>query len=155
MQANYETVFEIGFRSFPWARLVHPFIFIVFGLLLMGLLKGRKVYLVTGAFVASSASIFFLISLLIFIPNFLKQRNSYVSGTSSVVEGVVEGFSPAPTLGPARESFSVSGVLFSYNALDDTPCFHNAPIHGGPIRGGLDVRIHYDGGCIQRVDVRR
>jgi hypothetical protein len=59
----------------------------------------------------------------------------------------------APALGPAIESFSVSGTPFSYNALDDTPCFHNAPVHRGPIREGLNVRLHYYEGCIQRVEV--
>ena len=103
---------------------------------------------------ASLASLFLLISLVIFIPNFIKLRSAYVSGKSAIVEGAVENFRPAPTIGPARESFSVQGIIFSYNVLEDTPCFHDVPLHGGPIRGGLDVRIHYNEGCIQRVDIR-
>ena len=94
---------------------------------------------------SSLASIFFIISLAVSITQFVRLRSAYVSGRSSVVEGVVEDFQSAPALGPAWESFSVRGIIFSYNALDDTPCFHNAPIHGGPIQGGLDVRIHYNG----------
>jgi len=152
-QGNYHTAFQMGFRSFPWAAVAHPLIFVAIGLLLVRFLKDRKPYLVIGIFMASLASLFVLLSLMNFIPKFLKLRSAYVSGRGSTVEGLVENFRPAPTLGPARESFSVRGVWFSYSALDDTPCFHNAPLHSGPIRDGLDVRIHYDEGCIQRVDV--
>jgi hypothetical protein len=154
-EANYQTIFEIGFRSFPWARVAHPLVFVAVGLLLVRFLKSRQIYLVMGIFIASLASFFFLISLVVFVPQFVALRSAYVSGRSSIVEGTVENFHPAPALGPARESFSVRGVIFSYNALDDTPCFHNAPYHGGPIRDGLDVRIHYNEECIQRVDIRR
>jgi hypothetical protein len=140
---SYRTVFELGLRSFPWARVLHPVLFIVIELLLFRFGKRRQIYQAVGLIVASLASMFFLISLVVFIPEFLKLRSAYVSNRSSVIEGVVEDFRPAPALGPARESFSIRGVVFSYNAFDDTPCFHNAPIHSGPIRGGLDLRIHY------------
>jgi hypothetical protein len=99
------------------------------------------------------ASLFLLISLVTFVPNFVKLRTAYVSGKSLIVEGIVKDFRPAPTIGPARESFSVDGIVFAYNALDDSPCFHNAPFRRGPVREGLDVRIHYYKGCIQRIEV--
>jgi hypothetical protein len=99
------------------------------------------------------ASIFLLISLLAFIPNFVKLRSAYVSGKSLVVAGVVQDFRPAPALGPATESFSVNGVSFSYYAGADTPCFTNAPFRKGPIRNGLNVRVHYYKDCIQRFEV--
>jgi hypothetical protein len=152
-QENYQTIFELGFRSFPWASVGRLLIFIASGLLLARLFKSKSLCVVVGLFVASIASLILLASLVVFVPNFIKQRSSYVSGKSSLVEGVVENFHPAPTLGPARETFSVHGILFSYNALDDMPCFHDAPLHGGPLREGLGVRIHYYEGCIQRIDV--
>jgi hypothetical protein len=153
LQANYQTIFEIGFRSLPWTRLMHPLVFVAIGLLLVRFHKS-KIYRVMGVFVALLASFFFFIWLVVFIPQFVALRSAYVSGKSSIVEGTVENFHPAPALGPARESFSVHGVIFSYNALEDTPCFHSAPYHFGPIRAGLDVRIHYDEECIQRVEIR-
>jgi hypothetical protein len=152
---SYETIFELGFRSFPWTRVIQPIIFLTVGLLLIPLFKSKNFYFIVGVFVASMASLFLLISLVNVIPNFVKLRTAYVSGKSLVVEGIVQNFRPAPTIGPAKESFSVDGILFTYNALDDSPCFHNAPFRGGPVREGLDVRIHYYEGCMQRIEVSR
>jgi hypothetical protein len=150
---KYETIFELRFCSFPWTRVIQPLIFLTVGLLLIPIFKTKKFYVVVGVFVASMASLFLLISLVTFVPNFVKLRTAYVSGKSLIVEGIVKDFRPAPTIGPARESFSVDGIVFAYNALDDSPCFHNAPFRRGPVREGLDVRIHYYKGCIQRIEV--
>jgi len=150
---NYQTIFELGFRSFPWPRVVQPFIFLIIGLLFVRLFQGEKFYFIVGILVASTASIFLLISLVIVIPDFVKLRSAYMSGKGAVVTGVVQKFQPAPAIGPARESFSINEALFSYNVLDDTPCFHNSPLHSGPIHEGLNVRIHFFEGCIQRVEV--
>jgi hypothetical protein len=150
---NYQTVFEIGLSSFPWGGVAHPLSFVGIGLLLCLFARSKKVYLLIGVSMASLASIFSLILLVIAVPNFIKLRSAYTSGKSSIIEGVVENFRPAPTIGPASESFSVRGVILSYNALEATPCFHNAPLHAGPIRDGLGVRIRYYEGCIERVDI--
>jgi len=150
---NYQTIFELGFRSFPWARMIQPLAFLIIGLMFIRLHNNRKVFIVVGVFVASMASLILLTSLVIFVPDFFKLRSAYVSGKSAIVQGVIKDFHRAPTTGPATESFLVNGVNFSYNALDATPCFHNKPFHHGPIREGLEIRIHYFGGCIQRIDV--
>ena len=128
------------------------------GLLLFRLCKNKRAYRALaafGVFALVVGSLLFLVSAGTYIPEFVQLRNAYVSGRSSVVEGIVENFHPAPILGRARESFSVGGVVFSYNALGTTPCFHNAPLHWGPVRDGLEVRIHYNEGCIQRVEIGR
>jgi hypothetical protein len=152
-QADYKTVFEIGLGSFPWASAARPLIFVVIGALLVRFVKRKRIYVVMGILGVAFGTLIFVTLLVIFVPNFVKLRSAYVSGRSSIVEGVVENFHPAPALGPATESFSVNGMSFSYNALDNTPCFHNAPIHAGPIRSGLHVRIYYNEACIQRVDI--
>ncbi len=154
MTGEFRNVFEIGIRSFPWVRLLQPMVFVAIGALLVRFLKNRMAYVIVGACTAAMASIFFLLLLVTFTTNFLRLHAAYVSGKSTVVDGLVENFRPAPTIGASRESFTVGGVLFSYNALEDTPCFHNSPLHKGPIRAGLEVRIFYNDGCIQRVDVR-
>jgi hypothetical protein len=150
---TYQTIYELGFRSFPWLRVIQPIAFLATGILLIRLFKKKGLYVILGGFVASMASLFLLLSLVIFVPDFIKLRTAYVSGKSEVLEGVVHDFRPAPTIGPGRESFLAGGVSFSYNVLDDTPCFHNAPHHSGPIREGLNIRIHYYENCIQRVEI--
>jgi hypothetical protein len=152
---GYNTVFEIGFRSFPWNVLFHPVPFILIGLLLFRFGKGKQIYLATGIILAAVAAIFVLIGAISLVPKFVEIRHSYKTGNSSSVEGIVENFHAAPALGAAEESFSVRGVKFSYNTLEPTPCFHNGPFRKGPIRAALDVRIFYQDGCIQRVDIRK
>ena len=153
MANNYRTIFELGFHSFPWSRVIQPIVFIIMGLLLIKFLRAKRYFVIVGVFVASMACLVLLTSLVIFIPNFVSLRSAYASGRSTILEGVIRDFHPAPTRGPAIESFMVGGETFSYNALDDTPCFHNAPFRKGPIQEGLDVRIHYSDGCIQRIEV--
>jgi hypothetical protein len=154
LQPDYQTVFEIGIGSFPWTGLLHPVPFIIIGALLLRFSRGKQIYKIAGAIVAAFATFFLLIAAMTFVPEFVKLRRTYRSGDSSLVEGIVENFQPAPVLGALRESFSVHGVVFSYFPGDATPCFHNDPARRGPIRPGLDVRIYYKDGCIQRVDIR-
>ena len=60
-QGNYQTIFEIGFRSFPWGEVAQPLIFVAIGLLVVRFLKNKRIYFVMGVFVASMASLFVLI----------------------------------------------------------------------------------------------
>ena len=41
-QGNYQTIFEIGFRSFPWEKVAQPLIFVALGLVLVRFLKPKK-----------------------------------------------------------------------------------------------------------------
>jgi hypothetical protein len=152
---NYQTIFEIGFHSFPWGGILHPIPFVLVGVLLFRFGRSKQIYQAVGIVVAALATLFFFFLALSLVPTFIELRHAYKSGNSLIVEGVVRDFHPAPDLGAAQEFFNVNGINFSYNALDWTPCFHNAPVHKGPIRSGLNVRILYKDGCIQRVDVRR
>lgn len=72
-------------------------------------------------------------------------REALRSGHAKVVEGVVEDFHPMPPAGHDTERFTVQGVPFKYSDFILTPGFHNTSSHGGPVRAGLHVRIHYDG----------
>lgn len=153
--SNYQTIFQIGPSSFPWTQLLHPIPFIVIALVLLLFPSGKQILKIFGALIAFLSTLFLIIMVVVLVPNFLKQRRAYVNGGSSVVEGTIQDFHAMPALGPANESFTVQGVPFSYNVLDATPCFHNAPPHKGPVRPGMDVRIYYRDGCIQRVDVRQ
>ena len=63
--------------------------------------------------------------------------------TTSVVEGRVENFNPAPAEGHQDETFTVKGVPFAYSDYVITGGFNQTQAHGGPIHEGLLVRIHY------------
>jgi hypothetical protein len=105
-------------------------------------------------FVALSAGIlFFVLKVTVTLPEFLKARNEYVAGKTAVVEGIVHDFQPAPQRGLLIESFKVGETVFIYEAYSNSPCFHNAPIHAGPVREGQVARISYYKDCIQRVDI--
>lgn len=148
----YRTVFEIGLRSFPWSAFRHAAIILLVGIAVCVLSRHETSGVIGLVAIALSALMALDLSVVL-IPQFLSLRLAYVNGKTSVVEGTVENFDPMPLLGPAKESFSVSGVTFSYNVLDETPCFHDAPPHKGPIRQGQFVRIHYENECIQRLDI--
>lgn len=75
------------------------------------------------------------------------------------VSGEVEGLSETPSLGWRTESFSVSGVRFSYSAFHYTHAFRTPRSLGGPLREGLPVRIRYGsfpfGNLIVRIEAPR
>lgn len=75
-----------------------------------------------------------------------------------VVEGAVENFHPMPVTGHDQEHFTVQGVYFAYSDYSVTSGFNNTSSHGGPIREGLYVRIHYTGsvtrGTIVKLEIR-
>ena len=48
-----------------------------------------------------------------------------------------------PYEGHATEHFVVNGVRFEYSDFEVTSGFNNTSSHGGPVRQGLYVRIHY------------
>jgi hypothetical protein len=74
---------------------------------------------------------------------FLAARSAVSSGQAQVVEGTVTDFHPAPREGHEDESFTVNGVRFTYSDYALTGGFRQTASHGGPVRGGLHVKIHY------------
>lgn len=64
-------------------------------------------------------------------------------GGATVVEGKVERFEPEPSNGKGGEHLSVGGVAFEYSSRDAASGFRWTATQGGPMREGLDVRIHY------------
>jgi len=154
-QPQYETIFHIGLRSFPWSFMFPFILLIAVGCVLIRFNGGQQLRLAVGYIFVIFCSFMIVLVNLVLIPKFYEARHAYLSGDSSIVEGTVEDFQPMPALGVADESFSVNGTKFSYNVLDSNPCFHNMPPHRGPIHSGLQVRIYFKDWCIQQVDVRR
>jgi hypothetical protein len=149
MPQEYQTVFQIGLKTFPWAHALHPGILVAIGFALFRYSK-QNIFRIFGFAGFAFGLIFLVISCLTIIPTFANARHAFVNGQSSVIEGPIANFLPKPALGEAKESFTVLGVSFSYNVLDSNGCFHDDP---AIIRAGLDVRIYYHAACIQRVDL--
>ena len=151
---EFQTVFEIGWRTFPWKGVVGPLLVGIAGLAMFktagqnGLRQGVGFLLMLAGFGMSA-----LIGLTD-ISAWQDARAHYLRGDTKVVEGTVENFQPPPYIGPTRESFTVGKVTFVYYPGSSTPCFANSPLRRGPIRSGAIVRIHYFEGCIQRVDIQ-
>lgn len=70
-------------------------------------------------------------------------RSALANRRCEVAEGRVTNYSPMPVEGHKEESFTVNGVRFHYSDFALTAGFNNATSLGGPIREGLQVRIHY------------
>jgi hypothetical protein len=153
MPAEYQTVFELGLRSFPWSEILGPILFAMVGLAFFRFSK-REMWRLIGGLMFAFGTLLGVILCMTEIPRFIELRRAYADGQSHVVEGPVENFQPMPYLGPQRESFSVGGVNFSYYPDDSTPCFTDVPPRRGPIRPGQFVRVHYDNECIQRLEIR-
>jgi hypothetical protein len=155
MEASYQTAFEIGLRSFPWAFFAIPVGFVIVGSLLIRFPRGKQIRQAVGGILV----IFSIFGIVLIgggaIADFLEYRSAYARGDFSVIEGTVYNFHPMPYEGHQQESFTVNGVSFYYSDFDSSPCFHNSASHGGPIRPGLAVRIAYHRGCILRLDIRR
>ena len=76
-------------------------------------------------------------------------------GHCQIVEGQVIDFDPMPAAGHKNESFVVGGHRFAYSDYGGGAGFHNARSHGGPVHGGIYVRIHYYGEAIARLEIAR
>lgn len=85
--------------------------------------------------------------------DYLKVRSALSRGAFEVVEGAVDNFVPQPREGHAMESFTVSGVPFKYSDYVVTAGFHQSQSHGGPITGGLHVRIGHLNGEILKLEI--
>ena|SRR5438067_4490624 len=110
-------------------------------------------------FIPCAAIPFIALWLLIWVvgtgTQYFSLRRALQSGQCAVVEGIVTDFQPMPSTGHGNESFTVSGVHFSYSDFSITPGFRRTNYRGGPMRAGLHVRIHYRGKDIARLEIAR
>lgn len=116
--------------------------------------KAQRAQLIAGLAIILGICMALLLSISV-VPFFFRMRNDFASGKTTAIEGPIENFRPALKIGPATESFSVGDVTLTYDTFDDSPCFHNQKPFDGIIHDGLKVRIFYNNGCIQQIDLIR
>jgi len=102
---------------------------------------------------AVTGLILFVVSLTGSVIEYKQLHHAYNSGRYSLVEGLVDNFSPMPFEGHQAECFAVNGVRFCYSDYDRTAGFNQTSSHGGPIRQGVRVRIAYLGNHILRLEL--
>lgn len=91
------------------------------------------------------SSLWTLVAGVAVIGSFIRNQYELRAGEARVVEGTVEDFHPMPYGGHDTERFRVGAVHFAYSDFEVISGFHQTSSHGGPIREGLAVRIHYRG----------
>ena len=72
-----------------------------------------------------------------------------------MTEGVISDFHMMPASGHENEWFVVNGKRFEYSDYAMTAGFNNTASHGGPIRKGLQVRVHHVGNEIAKLEIAR
>jgi hypothetical protein len=151
-------VVESGFRNWWFPAL--GLIFVAVGIFLV---KNRKIlpYMFPGQMGPKDGiklGVFVLICSVLWIGftfgsswrDFSTLRNALKEGHVDVVEGRVENFVSIPH---KTERFSVCGAAFSYSNYGVTAGFNNTNSFGGPLRGGVWVRIAHLGNSIARLEI--
>lgn len=164
---NYLTLFDIttvGYKSLP--SLGPGFIIFCVGLLVFFAnekLKNR----IFGPFWTKSrlrifsiiytgfAALFSISGLVHTYSDYSRLKSAFLNNQCEIVEGVVTQFVPMPVTGHADESFTVNNHSFRYSDYELTAGFNNTQSHGGPIKAGLQVRIHCLGNEIAKLEIAR
>lgn len=153
----YETVFEITSKPFEWWYPAFGLIFVVLGIgfIKFGPTRDRNKKAksfrlnftippkLLGWFFVIFASFWTLVAFGGMYYSYRKLVQAYRTGRYSVVEGIVEDFHPMPYEGHQDECFRVEKERFCYSDYELSAAFNQSASHGGPIRGGLPVRIAY------------
>jgi len=164
---NYEVVFDVaeaGYRYW-WFPAV-GFVFVIIGICqLIYVYKNFRSPAVQPApsnkgfalpifFTLFSLSWTALV-LVITLGDYLELREALDSASVEIVEGKVTNFTPGDDRKHVPESFLVSGQRFEYSWGRVTAGFNQTKPHGGPIRGGLWVRISHVNGEIARLEIAK
>ncbi len=152
---NYRVVYDVTETSPEWWFLAPGVLFMAIGLLLWRFRERLPVWhgpfrtrpglrKFFALFVLGFSTLWTAIaSISVFGSHSIAVR-AMQDGSVGVVEGPVENFHPMPYGGHDSERFTVKGVRFAYSDYVVSPGFNQTSSHGGPIREGLPVRIHFD-----------
>jgi len=154
---DYQVVYDVTQESWPWHGPAIGLASVAFGMALWRT-RDRWPWMWHGRFRSSagwrkaSAAIWLAFSILWTamvtagtLGPYLRARRALRDGTASVVEGRVENFHPMPYSGHDTERFTVGNVHFAFTDYSMGTGFNRTSSHGGPVREGLRVRIHFIG----------
>jgi hypothetical protein len=154
---EFETVFDITKEPCPWQFPAIGIAFAVGGMFLGFVMRKEKPLRrrLGPWFIAVFGGIWTILVYQSTVGRYFEGCHALRQGKASLIEGSVEDFIPMPYQGHAEEHMTVGGVRFSYSDYTMTSCFKKTSSHGGPIRAGLYVRIHYLENCILKLEVHK
>jgi hypothetical protein len=156
MHSAYKVIYDVTQTHPPniTAPLVVGSILIIIGLIGLTLAKStrRRGLLVVGI-VTTVGGMLLTVGPIITTWQFNRFLSAYKEGRCKVIEGRVEKFRQMPSSGHGMESFEVAGHRFSYSDFRATPGFHQTRFRGGLMEAGINVRIHYLGNDIARLEI--
>ena len=158
METNYQTLFDISQKGYQWWHPAFGLIFVSIGLIIWKFsdkFSHKKYTRYFGIVYTAFSGLWTLVVGIGTYSDYSSLQQIYREGRSRLVEGKVENFHPMPYTGHDLESFTVNGVKFNYSDYVITPAFNNTSSHSGPIREGLQVRIHYWNNAILKLEVLR
>ncbi len=97
-------------------------------------------------------SVVFLISS---IASDVARRNTLLSSSPEIVEGVVSKFVHGGLSGHSPERFCVENKCFSYSASLHTGGFNTPSVFGGAIHEGVEARIFYIENTIIKIELKK
>lgn len=153
---RYVMVFDAatnGFRGWPLLLIFLVLVAISLGYALEAKFVAHMRTSVLGAVICAGLAFAFLLVFLYNIYDHWTFAQALERGTCEIVEGSVTKFIPMPASGRGQESFDVNGHHYLYSYVVCTPSFNQTVPRGGPMREGLQVRIHDMGGRIARLEI--
>jgi protein-S-isoprenylcysteine O-methyltransferase Ste14 len=159
---KYRIVFDVvrdGYSA--WSMVLVGLLFVFVGVGLVAFrhrLRGRHVVFVqvVAPFALLASAVLWTGIVVVFtLKDYWSLRDDLSRGRCEVTEGVVSGFVPS-RIGQGRstfESFTVGSEHFSYSDFNIVAGFHRTSFYGGPIRAGLQVRIHHRNREIARLEI--
>ena len=159
---EYTVVFDIALAGYKtWALAAFGLPFILIGALMLRFYKYLPVWPIKSVrfrkgFAISCLGFSIAWTFVAFFTTYSQYRSLITAldtGAYQIAEGVVTDFVPMPHSGHSYESFTVDGKTFKYSDYVVTAGFNNTQSHGGPIRGGLKVRITYVDNVIIKLEV--
>jgi hypothetical protein len=85
--------------------------------------------------------------------DYYKLKKALLTGNYEVVEGTINDFVPMPWGGHSMEHFKISDHYYEYSNFIVIAGFNKTQAYGGPLRGGLNVRIADVNGQIARLEI--
>jgi hypothetical protein len=153
---EFDTLFDITKQPCPWEYSAIGLLVVAGGVICIFLSRGLSFSKRLGPWLmvgfGTAWTIFVFSST---VGEWFKGRRALQEGKASIVEGPVEEFKPMPYEGHADEQMTVGGVRFSYSDYTMTSAFRNTSSHGGPLRRGRYVRIHYLDNSILKLEIRK